>query len=252
MMTTELQRVEAGELAVRPEPTFMDVIAAAARDPTVNVEKMQQLLEMRERIMKKEAEVVFNAAMRDAQQEIPAVLRDSQNEHTRSRYAKLEAIDAQIRPIYTRHGFSLSFNSPSTDDSGVTVSCTAFHSAGHSRDYQLSGALDGAGAQGKSNKTNIQALGSTVTYLRRYLTCMIFNVVLTNEDTDGNVGKAATCISQEQADNVESLISELGLDPKALANFLDIMEAKTVREIKADRYRQSMVLLQAKRRKGGA
>lgn len=247
-MTTDLQqRREEVEIPYH-EPTFMEVIAAASRDPQVDISKMKELLAMKERIDAQAASTAFNVAMRDAQAEIPAVLRDSQNEHTRSRYAKLEAIDAQIRPIYTRHGFSLSFNSPTTDDSGVTVSCTAFHASGHSRDYQLSGSLDGAGSQGKSNKTNIQALGSTVTYLRRYLTCMIFNVVLTNEDNDGNVGKSATAITQEQADNVECLISELGLDPKALTNFLTIMEAKTVREIKADRYRQAMTLLQAKRR----
>lgn len=248
-MTTELQKVEAGELE-RHEPSFMEVIAAASRDPQVDISKMKELLAMKERIDAQTAATAFNVAMRDAQAEIPAVLRDSQNEHTKSRYAKLEAIDAQIRPIYTKHGFSLSFNSPVAAGNDITVSCTVFHSAGHSRDYQLSGSLDGVGSQGKSNKTNIQALGSTVSYLRRYLECMVFNVMLTNEDNDGNVGKGSTAITQEQADNVESLISELGLDPKALTNFLAIMEAKTVREIKADRYRQAMTLLQAKRRVG--
>ncbi len=230
------------------ELSILEVVQVAANSPNVDVAKMRELLDLKERYDAKQAETAFHQAMKDAQAEMQPVLRESTNSHTNSRYAKLEKIDSAIRPIYTKHGFSLSFNSPAAEGGDVTVTCTAFHSAGHSRNYELSGSLDGAGSQGKSNKTPIQALGSTVTYLRRYLTCMIFNVVLTNEDNDGNTTKAkAVFISQQQGDNVDSLIAELGMDGGAVANFLKIMEASTVREIKADRYRQAMMLLEARR-----
>lgn len=249
-MGSELTVQGGAEVEQRPAPTFMDVIAAAARDPQVDMVKMQQLLEMKERIDRQAAETEYNAAMMRAQSEIPAIFRDSENGHTKTRFATLETINEHIRPIYTKHGFSLSFDAPPSAIPGeVTVACTTFHSAGHSKQYSLSGSLDGIGSQGKSNKTNIQALGSTVTYLRRYLTCMIFNVVLTNEDRDGNDTRAGAMISQEQADNLDRFITEIGMDPASLSNFLRIMEAKSVREIKADRYRQAMILLQAKREK---
>ena len=254
MPTSEIVRAPAATPAAPEAPEgdrFLAIIAEAARDPSVDVEKMQRLLEMKERVDAQRAAVAFAQAMKACQTEMIPVVRDAMNEHTRSRYARLETVDRAIRPIYTRHGFSLSFNSPLTDSSGVTVSCTVFHEAGHSEKYQLSGALDMAGAKGTANKTPIQALGSAVQYLRRYLECMIFNVILTNEDNDGNVGKSAA-ISPEQADNINSLIAELGMSPAAVSSFLTIMEAKSVSEIKADRARQAIILLEAKRRHGRA
>jgi hypothetical protein len=40
--------------------------------------------------------------------------------------------------------------------------------------------------KGRPNKTALHGLGSSVSYLRHYLTCMIFNVVMRGEDDDGN------------------------------------------------------------------
>lgn len=235
--------------ARQDQPTMLDIIREVACNPSADVGKLERLLAMQQQIHAEEAKTAFFADFKNACEEMRPVVRDAQNQHTKTRYALLETIDRAIRPIYTRHGFSLTFNSPVTDAAGVTVACTVFHERGHSKEYQLSGALDGAGAKGSSNKTDIQALGSTVTYLRRYLECMIFNVVLTNEDSDGNGEgkKKPTFISQEQGDNIESLIADVGMDGAAVTNFLKIMEAPDVRHIKADRYRQATMLLEARR-----
>ncbi len=163
----------------------LNMIERLASNPRADVKKLESLLEMRERNRAIEARLQFNKAMRDCQAEIMPVVRDAENAHTKSRYAKLEKIDKMIRPIYTKHGFSLTFNSKSLDNKQVRVFCTCMHDDGHFQEYELDGALDTAGSKGNSNKTDLQGLGSTVSYLRRYLTCMIFNVVLTNEDDDG-------------------------------------------------------------------
>src|SRR6185369_5002580 len=164
----------------RQEPTgdlsLIQIIAQAARDPQVDVAKMQAILAMKERLEDREAEIAFNLAMKDAQQEMRPVIRDRKNPSTGSMYAQLETVDALIRPIYTRHGFSLSFNSGAPVKPGnLRVLCKVMHERGHSKDYELEGDLDTAGPQGKANKTNIQGLGSSASYLRRYLTLMIFN-----------------------------------------------------------------------------
>ena len=54
-----------------------------------------------------EAKEAFQAAMAQAQAEMPSVVKDRENSHLKSKYAQLEAIDDAIRPVYTRHGFSL-------------------------------------------------------------------------------------------------------------------------------------------------
>ena len=232
----------------RQEPTLMDVISAVASNPGVDVAKIQSLLAMRAQEQEREAKIAFAESMKQCQQELLPVVRDSKNEHTRTTYAKLEHIDEQIRPCYTKHGFCLSFNNPAIMPDGVTVSCRVFHSAGHSEDYTLSGGLDGSGAKGTSNKTPIQALGSTVTYLRRYLTCMIFNVVLKDQDKDGNRPGSDAPITQEQADTIRDVIVELGMDAKSVAGFLAALWAEAIEKIPARDYKRAMNLLDAKRR----
>jgi hypothetical protein len=178
---------QGGIVTLGPEPSsLIQVIARAASDPTVDIEKMQQLLAMKERIDAKNAEMEFNLAMMLCQAEIPAICKDAKNSHTNSRYATLEAVNDKIVPAYTKHGFALSFGTTDSKLEGyIRLTCHVSHTAGHSRDYQADLPLDGAGSQGKANKTGVQAFGSTVSYGRRYLTCLIFNVTLTNEDRDG-------------------------------------------------------------------
>ena len=43
--------------------TILEVIADAARDPKVDVQKLQQLLNMRRAEQDREAEIIFNAAL---------------------------------------------------------------------------------------------------------------------------------------------------------------------------------------------
>jgi len=160
-----------------------------AMNPSVDVDKFERLIALQERQLEHEARMAFTEAMAKAQAEMEPVRRDATNSHTNSKYARLETIDLAIRPIYTRHGFSVSYNS-ADHQQGVEVIMTLRHARGHAEAYRLAGPLDGAGAQGKANKTGIQALGSSTSYLRRYLLCMAFNITLTNEDNDGNNRRA--------------------------------------------------------------
>jgi hypothetical protein len=210
-METEIMRAPSGELAQQQPVNFLGQLLAAAQ--TADVATARELLGMAKEIQALEAEKAFNVSMRAAQAEIKPVVRDAENSHTRSRYALLETIDTRIRPIYTGRGFSLSFNSGAPRGEGtVRILCDVRHDAGHTKTYELEGGLDMAGARGASNKTTIQALGSSVSYLRRYLTCMIFNVTLANEDNDGAGNRSLpTFITQEQADDVASMLSEVGL-----------------------------------------
>ena len=175
-----------------PPVSILGVIAAAARNPEIDVDKMERLLALHERVLKQQAEQEFNAAMSVAQEEMPRVHRDAKNPSTGSFYTRLESLNLEAVPIYTRHGFSLSFG---TADCPVPewhrITCTVAHKGGHSRHYQVDLPRDDTGAKGLANKTKMHGAGSTFSYGRRYLTLLIFNISLTNEDDDGNRGKQA-------------------------------------------------------------
>ena len=195
--------------------SLLNFVARAMADPAIDAGKLEMLLRMQREIVADDARLQFNRAMSAAQGEMVAVVRDATNDQTKSRYARLETIDAAIRPIYVRHGFCLTFNSEQAG-TDVRIVCKVAHVAGHTERYQLDAAADVAGPQGKANKTPLHGLGSTVSYLRRYLTCMIFNVVLSNEDTDGNRAReTAPPASRDQLAELRALIAACSADPDA-------------------------------------
>jgi hypothetical protein len=165
--------------------SLLNFVARAMSDPNTNIEKLETLLRIQREIVADDARLQFNRAMSLAQGEMQPVIRDAVNDQTRSKYARLETIDATIRPVYVRHGFCLVFNSEPIEGPNERIVCDVSHTAGHTMRFQLEAAPDTAGPQGKANKTPLHGLGSLVSYLRRYLTCMVFNIVLANDDNDG-------------------------------------------------------------------
>src|SRR5690606_25480341 len=80
--------------------------------------------------------------------------------------------------------------------------------------------VDGAGSQGRVNKTGTQAFGSTATYGRRYLLCMLFNIS-TGDDNDGNAifnKQPPEFISDEQLQTIRRLIEETDTDTERFCN----------------------------------
>jgi hypothetical protein len=231
------------QLPGMPEPANMlDVIARAASDRDTDVAKMEKLLEMYERISAKNAEVAFNAAMRAAQEEMPKILRNKENQQTNSRYADLEKVNAAIVPVYTKHGFSLSFGTADCPIPGhYRVTCLVSHVDGHSRSYQADVPADMTGMKGNQNKTATHGFGSTMSYGRRYLTLLVFNITLTNEDQDGNHGEGLT---EEQVANIKALLTEVGADE---AKFLRYCKVESIADIPAKNYSAVVKMIEAKR-----
>ncbi|KXK51044.1 MAG: ERF superfamily protein [Chloroflexi bacterium OLB13] len=166
--------------------SIMSVISRSASDPSVDVGKLDRLLSMYERINAKNAEVAFSAAMSAAQSELRQVATDASNPQTRSRYATYAAIDAALRPVYSRHGFAISFNTGDAPEGYVRVLCDVSHSAGHCKQYRIDIPSDGKGAKGGSVMTGTHAVGAGTSYGMRYLLKMIFNVAVGEYDLDGN------------------------------------------------------------------
>jgi hypothetical protein len=224
----EYQRMN--EVMLAPQTDLLAAITAAARDPSVDVGKIQILLETAERIAKFNREREFNNAMRSCQEAIAPIAKTAENKHTGAAYTPLETIDREIRPVYTSHGFVMSFGSGGAKgEHTVRVTCDVRHSSGHTVQYELEGELDTAGLKGASTKTGIQGLGSTVTHLRRYLTLMIWNITLTERPIK-------LAITGEQAGIVRSMLDRAGITADRLERFLVFAQADAIESILPSRY----------------
>lgn len=166
---------------------MLAVISRIASDPSTDVDKLERLMAMYERGEARRAETTFGVAMSEAQSSMGRISADGNNPQTRSKYATYGKLDRELRPIYTAHGFALSFDtgdSPNADC--IRVLCHVSHKEGHSRTYHIDMPADGKGAKGGDVMTKTHAAGAALSYGMRYLLKMIFNVAIGEDDDDGN------------------------------------------------------------------
>ncbi len=160
---------------------LMSFIERAAREPEFDLNKFSELLRLQQEAEDKQAKRAFNAAMASVEAEIGPVLRDRVNPGVNRKYATLEAIDAAARPIYSAHGLSIRFGCDVPPKDGwMRITCTVSHRDGYSETNYLDSPVDIA----QRARTPVQAVGSTISYCRRYLLQMCLNIVLADDPTD--------------------------------------------------------------------
>lgn len=177
---------------------ILSIIERAARDPAVDIAKMERLFDMHQKMQAQQAERSFNAAMAVVQEKLEPVGRATDNKFLGTKYVDLAALAEQCTPIIASNGFGLSFGTgTATNASSVRILCDVTHKDGHAKRYEIELPLDLGGKDGKTNKTALQAFGSTTTYGRRYMMLLIFNVATAAMDNDGNAPKPARKSSAE-------------------------------------------------------
>ena len=175
--------------AVRPESkSLMEICKDAALNKNVDAVKMKALLEMAREEQARIDDRIFELAKLDVQNEIPPIEKDSWNEHTKSKWAKLEKISYVADPIIRRHGFSLSYGSADCPvENHYRIVCDVTHTpTGHKKRYWIDIGMDSAGAKGGGTKSLAQGSGSSATYARRFLKVMIFDINVIGQDFDGS------------------------------------------------------------------
>ena len=208
------------------------MIERIVMDPSIPIDRLEQMLAMKERMEDRardqlrenreyEAKTAYFKAMSECQKELPVVIKTKTNKHTNSTYADLAAIEDQAMPVIYAHGFGVSFQPDGYNDLGeLRINWEISHSGGYVRNGTGAIPVDGAGAKGGVNKTGTQAFGSTATYGRRYLLCMLFNIS-TGDDRDGNAGREPdrTVISEDQLRHLRRLLEETDTDTAKFCEF---------------------------------
>lgn len=168
----------------------MNALVTQLNSGSLAPEQLGMVLDAQERVLDRQAKQDFAIAMSECQSEMPNILKTKENKQTHSKYESLDALNKVISPVYTSHGFSISFGTdtaPNDDNPMIRVTAEVSHRGGWFKDYHYDLPYDMAGIAGTVNKTKIHASGSTLSYGRRYLLKLIFNLTTVDElDDDGN------------------------------------------------------------------
>lgn len=165
--------------AVRTEAaSLMEVISRASSDPNTDVDKLERLMAMYERIKSAEAKRAYTIALRVAQREIPVISEQGKTDKTT--YALWEDVNDVIKPILDRNSLNLSFRCGQTPEGRILVTGVLAHDDGHSEETTISLPSDTSGS-----KNAVQAVGSSTSYGKRYTAAALLNITSRGQDDDG-------------------------------------------------------------------
>lgn len=174
------------------------------------LEQIKDLIEWND---KREAEQAFNAAFTQAQHEFPTFYRDgvvdyqSGGQRTYYRYTKLETMVAGLRPVLKKHGLSFCHETRQNEAGQVeSVGCILSHELGHSRSFWVHFQNDTSG-----KKDPLKAMGSGLSYARRYSLAGVCGIVTTDDDDEAAFGFESDVkpITSDQAQVLELAFSRV-------------------------------------------
>ncbi len=181
---------------------IIQVIERAALNPDVDIDKMERLLQMQERVMDRQAMMAYSAAMAAMQTELPSI--EERGQTNNGCYATLEDIVDTVRPILQKHGFAVSFRIQ-TQERCIQVTGVLMHKDGHREETSMLLPADMSG-----NKNAVQAFGSSTSYGKRYVLCALLNITTRGQDDNGQTSTRAAVkrVTAFQAGQIQRLISQ--------------------------------------------
>jgi hypothetical protein len=250
-MTAIVERDQEGNATLRPRnevvsadaTSIMAVIDRAARDPSVNIDKLERMMAMYERVTDRTAKAAYSDALSQMQPELPVIAERGKIDLGRGKpqsYALWEDINEAIKPVLAKHGFAVSFRT-GREDGMIVVTGILSHRDGHSEETTMHLPIDASGS-----KNAVQAVGSSTSYGKRYTASALLNLtsrLSEDKDDDGRAAGAAGPITDEQADEIAKLITATKSD---IGKFLAFMKVESISDIPAAQFDKAIGPLRTK------
>lgn len=215
----------------------------------VDVEILERLVGLQERVTERNARAAFFGAIAQFQDECPPISRSKKAKITTRKgtnyeytYAPLEEIARTIRPHLQSHGLSYSWTVDGVDR-GLIVTCVLRHIDGHEERSSFPVPIDTSAAMSDAQKN-----GAALTYGRRQSLVAVLGLTTADEDVDGakQDPQEIQTITEEQAADLSALIEEVEADTSKVLEFAGV---GSIGEIAAADYRRITRALE--KRRGG-
>ena len=209
-----------------------DNYIAMAIEKGADIDQLEKLMNLKERYDAGEAKSAFFGALSEFQSKVPVIEKTKAGHNYK--YATLGAITSQIRDILKDCGLTYRFEQ--SHENGITVTCVITHIQGHSERTTMTAQADKTGS-----KNEVQAIGSTVTYLQRYTLIGALGISTADSDTDGVVDNNP--VSGSQYKQLAELFAQMGEAPqKALMGYIKCQ----LEEVTADNFEKIKAMMERK------
>lgn len=210
------------------------------------VNALEKLVELQDKIQRRNAETEFHSALAAFQESCPAVTKSSTAKiATKSgggysfTYADLEEIISTVRPHLSRNGFSFTFDSSVEASKLLTCTCTLHHAHGHSMSSKFTLPIENGSGASDQQKT-----GGALTYAKRQCLISVLGLALADPEEAGAKAPPVAAIDEAQRANILALLDETKVAP---AKFCQRFNLVSVADLPVTLYAEAVRLLEKKR-----
>ena len=166
---------------VSKEANSYDILMRAI-ELNVDLDAFEKLVNLVEKVQIDKAKREFYEALSNFQGECPTVMKKSEVNMGYGKphynYASLGDIITEIQKTLQKNGLSYHWK-VNNDDSFIEVTCILAHKSGYELQTSISAVKDAT-----PGKSNVQAIASTITYLKRYTLVSLLGIGTADPDDD--------------------------------------------------------------------
>ena len=184
--------METNQLALAGKQPMMDpmqMIQLAfqkAIDSGEGLQVVDRILEQQKWMILHGEEEAFNASLKRIQKKMKSIPKRGWTPDTKSKFATTEDIDAEIQSLLDEENMALSFVPAVSEKPDMVLIIGTLALGAFEKRYPLEMPADGKGAKGGGVMSRTHATGAAITYAKRYLKNMIFDLRFGETDDDGN------------------------------------------------------------------
>lgn len=225
------------EIVSKPEtqPDYsVNALISQAIGANLDVEKMERLFALREKVKAEQAKEAYVSALSKFQGECPIIEKtkkvlNKDGRSVRYQYAPIDAIAEQIKKPLVGNGLSYRWD---VENNAGLIKATAIitHELGHSESSSFEVPVDTEGYM-----TTPQKYASALTFAKRYSLCNALGISTGEEDTDAtDVGKEGEAKSEKS--KIVFLLRALGHQPKTQEEYKEVVKKATQLDLEEKNY----------------
>lgn len=237
---------EKREIIVREKDLNIEDLFKKAIEKDASIDTLERLMKIREEIKREKMKEEFYLALSQLQQELPHIPTDCEVKNKdgsiRYRYASLKKILETIQPLLTKYGFAISYETSKNSKDEIIVTCVLRHTSGHCEKSSFPIPIDTS-----SYMSDVQRMGSTLTYAKRYSLMSVLNIV-PEDDTDGI--ESEVIVQERRREEKPTLdemrayyiyLNKIGINKERAKELLKLLyETDTIKELNRVKYEELM------------
>ncbi len=241
------------------------MIERLALNPNVDPDKLVKLYDLAERSRAARAKEAFARDFAEMVPNLPSIdrkgcivvyskadrdkvggPRQSDTPQQSTPYATYDDILAGVNPVLSQFGFSISFDHvtvPAGDGYRIATKAILKHRDGHIETAETPPLLQDS----SGSKNNVQSVGSSMKYGKRYALCAILPIVShapQDADDDGRAAGAAATIDADQIAFIEQQLRDTASDR---AVFLKYIGSESVKAMTVPQYQKALTAFASKK-----